>query len=130
MELHSWRVRTSSQFHTTPGTIYIVSPTLSNLIFMESTFAHHPVQGIPKNSRKELLRTNIRTLIERTSLTRLEERKTIEENLKRITSLEIMDPEIEIYERERMDRIEEAKELLREVEETIDREMQLLIDHE
>ena len=97
---------------------------------MESTFAHHPVQGIPKNSRKELLRTNIRTLIERTSLTRLEERKTIEENLKRITSLEIMDPEIEIYEGERMDRIEEAKELLREVEETIDREMQLLIDHE
>ena len=77
---------------------------------------------IPVKERKELLRGNIRSIIERTSLTKLEERKNIEESLRRISSIEIIDPEIERLENEQREKIRKAREALREIEEDIEEE--------
>ncbi len=82
---------------------------------------------IPVKERKELLKGNIRSIIERSSLTRLEERKNIEESLQRISSIEIVDPEIEKIEREQREKIRKAKAALKEIEDSMEAEAEKIL---
>lgn len=82
---------------------------------------------IPVKERKELLKGNIRSIIERSSLTRLEERKNIEESLQRISSIEIVDPEIEKIEREQREKIRKAQAALKEAEDNMEAEAERIL---
>lgn len=82
---------------------------------------------IPVKERKELLKDNIRSMLERTSLTKLEERKMVEESLRRISSIEIVDPEIEKLEAERIKEAARAMETLKKIEEDIEEEGERLL---
>ena len=83
--------------------------------------------AIPKHARKELLKSNIRSMMQKASLDRLEERRTIEEDLKRISSLEVLDPEMERLERERRQQMRKAKEDLLAIEEDLDEEFEKIL---
>ncbi len=83
--------------------------------------------AIPKHARKELLKSNIRSMMQKASLDRLEERRTIEEDLKRISSLEVLDPEMERIEREKRQEMKKAKEALEEIEEDLDEEFERIL---
>ena len=86
------------------------------------------VRGIvPIGARKELLRSNIRSIMERASLDRFRERETIEKDLQRITSIDVIDPEIDRIEREQRLRIEKAKEELIEIEEEMEKEFERIL---
>ncbi len=84
---------------------------------------------IPRSARKELLQSNIRSMMQKANIERLEERRSIEEDLRRISSLEVLDPEVERIEREKRQEKKKAKEVLEEIEEDLDIEFERMLSN-
>lgn len=84
-------------------------------------------QRIPAGERKRLLRSNIRSILETSSIDKLSERKAIEERLNKITSLKIVDPEIERIEIERRIEMEKARKNLLDIEKDIEEEAERIL---
>jgi hypothetical protein len=66
-------------------------------------------------------------MMQKARIDRIEERRSIEDDLRRISSLEVVDPEIERIERERRQEIKKAREALLEIEEDLDEEFERII---
>ncbi len=94
---------------------------------MDTPSIESGIDAVPKGARKELLRSNIRSIMERASLDRFRERKIIEEDLKRITSIDVIDPDMDRIEREQRLKIERAKEELIAIEEEMEKEFERIL---
>ena len=79
-----------------------------------------PLGMVPRRELNGNLGNNIRSLLTEIDIDKIDERKKLNEDLKRITSIEIQDPFVEKVEKEQLAHME-IKRIISEIEQEIER---------
>jgi hypothetical protein len=114
-------------FRTAAPHIFICRKGIYESMVMDTISKEERTGSVPKGMRKELLRSNIKSVMEKTTLEIQDNRSFLDQDLEDVTSVKSVDPEFGTLEQQRMDEIRKAKEELLIIEKEMKEEFERLL---